>query len=124
MLARLLSVISSQPGLVLDHIESYVGLVQSEAREYKQAVTRRLIAAAIFSIAAFASVLLFAIALMLWAVNHNQLWVLVAVPFAFGVISVSAYVSMSGKAAGAPFENIRAQALADARMLKQAVQSS
>lgn len=123
MLARLLSIISSQPGLVLDHVESYLYLAQSEAREYKRVVTRKLIAAAIFSFAVFASVLLLAIALMLWAVNQDQIWVLVAVPFVFGIISVGAYASMADIGAADPFKNIRAQALADAQMLKQAVQT-
>jgi ABC-type transport system involved in cytochrome c biogenesis permease subunit len=120
MLARLLAVVSSHPGLIFDHIENYAGLVQSEAREYKRVVIKRLITTAIFSVATFACVLLVAISLMLWAVNQNQLWVLVAVPFVFGIISVGAYASMSDKSDAPPFSNIRAQALADARMLKQA----
>jgi uncharacterized membrane protein YqjE len=120
MLARLLAAISSHPNLVLDHIESYVRLVQAEAQEYKQVIIRRFLAAAVFTVAASACVLLVSIAIMLWAVNQNQLWVLVAIPFVFGVIATAAYVHMSDKGAAVPFENVRAQAIEDARILKQA----
>jgi hypothetical protein len=123
MIARLLSVMSSHPGLIIEQVESYAGLVQSEAKDFSQQVLRRLIATVIFFLATFSCILLAAIALLFWAVNQNQLWLLVLVPFVFGVISVGAYSKITDPNSSAPFSLIRAQMLADARMLKHAVQA-
>jgi uncharacterized membrane protein YqjE len=124
MLARLVALITTHPDLLIEHAESYVDLLQEEAREYRQQLRRTLIVAGALSLAVFSGIFLTAIAAMLWAVNQNQMWILLAVPATFLIIALVAYLRLSSSAKAKSFTSFRTQVLADASALKQAMRTS
>jgi hypothetical protein len=123
VLARLVAIIASHPHLLIEQAESYANLLQAEALEYRQQLKRSLIAISICLLTVVGGLLMVAIAVMLWAVHQNQMWVLLAVPAAFFTVALLAYLRLSGAPKMQSFTNLRAQASADARALKQAIQS-
>ncbi len=118
MIARLVRVMTTHPELLLDYASGYVDLLQIEALTYKRHMEQKLYFAVAFAALSVISVLLCAIGLMMWAVVSNQIWLLIAVPALFILITLIAYQKLVGGAPSPAFAQVRAQMAADAAMAK------
>jgi uncharacterized membrane protein YebE (DUF533 family) len=123
MLARLFKVMTTNPEWVLDHVDNYVELLRTDTVAFKQGLVKRFAAMAVFAAALLLSLALGGIAIMLWAVNQNQLWILAVIPTLFAAIAFVAYVSFDSKHSNSLFSKSREQAREDALMLKHAMQT-
>jgi hypothetical protein len=123
MLARLFKVMTMNPEWVLDHVDNYVELLRTDTVAFKQGLVKRFAAMAVFAAALLLSLALGGIAIMLWAVNQNQLWILAVIPTLFAAIALVAYISFDSKRDDSLFSKSREQAREDALMLKQAMQT-
>jgi hypothetical protein len=123
MLARLLKVMTTNPEWVLDHVDNYAELLRTDTVAFKQGLTKRLLAMAIFAAALLLCFALGGIAIMLWAVSQGQFWILGLVPILCAAIALVAYISFDSKRDDSLFSKSREQAREDALMLKQVMQT-
>ena len=124
MIARIVRVMTTHPELLLDYAGGYLDLMQIEAVSYKRYLEQKLYATVAFAALSLISVLLSAIALMMWAVLSNQLWLLIVVPAVFIMAALFAYQKIVGGPPNPAFAQIRAQADADAAMIKNLLRTS
>ena len=119
----LLRLVLSRPQLLVDHAQAYGDLMAADLGDASAALSRRAILGATAVMCLLAAVILAGVSLMLWAaVPTAQMgapWMLIVVPLAPLLGSVTGFVFMRGQRRMHPFDNLRAQLRADLDILRE-----
>ncbi|MEO5881645.1 MAG: hypothetical protein ABIQ06_04460 [Caldimonas sp.] len=123
MIHPLLRLITSEPGLLGDHVEAYADLVGEEVRKTGAAWGLRLALYAGALCLTGVGLVLTGVALMLWAAvppsGLQAPWVLVAVPVFTFVTAVACFLFARRNPVESAFDKVKKQLSADMAMLRE-----
>jgi hypothetical protein len=117
MLVRMLHAVRVQPELFMEHLENYGELAAADLRTDGVRL-RRIVFAALVSVAMFVVFLVLAgVAVLLWAAHQQLYWVLWAVPFAGLLCSLISFAVLRSAMEGRLLARTRDHAARDVREL-------
>lgn len=121
-LQSLFRLITTQPQLLLDHVEAYSELVTEEIAEVSSAYKRRLLYGVLAMLLAALGITFTGIALLLWATaplaQIHTPWLLWLVPVTPMVLSLVCGLVAKSNARQGAFTDLRSQLRADLAMLR------
>lgn len=119
MLRTWMSLLVNRPDLLVDHLVGYVVLVRQEAADASSAWIKRIICWVVTGLFALLFLLIAAIALMLWG-THGFHWSLAAVPGAFLLVTIIAFVFAKRPVPTEQFADLKGQIDADMQAFQAA----
>jgi uncharacterized membrane protein YqjE len=121
-LQSLFRLITTQPQLLLDHVEAYSELVVEEIADVSSAYKRRLLYGVLALLLAALGITFTGIALLLWATaplaQIHSPWLLWAVPMTPLVLALVCSLVAKNNARQGAFTDLRSQLRADMAMLR------
>lgn len=124
MIHPLLHLVATKPHLIADHVAAYADLVAEEMGAAFSRWKMRFVLRALALFLMAVSVVLFGVALMLWAVippsEIHAAWALIAAPAAPLIVAVVCFAIAGMTTEVSGFEHIRQQVQDDLAMLRRA----
>ena len=123
MFTQLFRLATREPEILADHVEAYSELIVGELSTAASRWRRRVVLGVVGYVSLLVAGLLFAVALMLWAVvpvtTMNEPWVLLGVPLVPAIFGLWASISARNGTDAETFVTLRRQWAADREMLRE-----
>lgn len=118
MLHPLISTLVHRPDLVMDHVSAYAALLHAEATVAGSHALQRAMAWSLVAAGLLLCLVFTGVALMLGLMLMQFHWVLVAVPAAFLLLALLAWLRARAIAPSSAFQDLKGQFDSDVRALR------